>query len=66
VRLNFRTGVVPRMSALQKTLTRYQFAVDVRRPLPLSLTLTRHGTEPIIHTIVAALRDLATDPAVVG
>ena len=66
VRLNFRTGVVPRMSALQKTLTRYQFAVDVRRPLPLSLTLTRHGTEPIIHTIVAALRDLASDPAVVG
>jgi len=66
VRLNFRTGVVPRMSALQKTLTRYQFAVDVRRPLPLSLTLTRHGTEPIIHTIVAALRDLSTDPAVVG
>jgi transcription-repair coupling factor (superfamily II helicase) len=66
VRLNFRTGVVPRMSALQKTLTRYQFAVDVRRPLPLSLTLARHGTEPIIHTIVAALRDLAADPAVVG
>jgi transcription-repair coupling factor (superfamily II helicase) len=66
VRLNFRTGVVPRMSALQKTLTRYQFAVDVRRPLPLSLTLTRHGTEPIIHTIVAALRDLASDPAIVG
>ena len=66
VRLNFRTGVVPRMSALQKTLTRYQFAVDVRRPLPLSLTLTRHGTEPIIHTIVTAMRDLSTDPAVVG
>jgi hypothetical protein len=38
----------------------------VRRPLPLSLTLARHGTEPIIHTIVAALRDLAADPAVVG
>lgn len=63
VRLNFRTGVVPKMAPLQKTLGRYQFAVDVRRPLPLSLTLTRHGTEPIITTIVAALRDLAADPA---
>ncbi|HYH83058.1 MAG TPA: transcription-repair coupling factor [Longimicrobium sp.] len=66
VRLNFRTGVVPRMSPLQKALGRYQFAVDVRRPLPLSLTLTRHGTEPIITTIVAALRDLAVDPALTG
>jgi len=64
VRLNFRTGVVPRMSPMQKVLGRWQFEVDVRRPLPLSLTLTRHGTEPIITTIVAALRDLATDPAV--
>jgi transcription-repair coupling factor (superfamily II helicase) len=64
VRLNFRTGVVPRMGPLQKTLGRYQFDVDVRRPLPLSLTLTRHGTEPIITTIVGALRDLAADPAV--
>jgi transcription-repair coupling factor (superfamily II helicase) len=63
VRLNFRTGVVPRMGPLQKTLGRYQFDVDVRRPLPLSLTLTRHGTEPIITTIVGALRDLAADPA---
>ncbi|HKP76540.1 MAG TPA: transcription-repair coupling factor, partial [Longimicrobiaceae bacterium] len=66
VRLNFRTGVVPRMSTLQKTLTRWQFAVDVRRPLPLSLTLARHGTEPIIHTIVSALRDLAAEPAMAG
>jgi transcription-repair coupling factor (superfamily II helicase) len=64
VRLNFRTGVVPRMSPMQKVLGRWQFEVDVRRPLPLSLTLTRHGTEPIITTIVAALRDLSADPAV--
>jgi transcription-repair coupling factor (superfamily II helicase) len=62
VRLNFRQGVVPRMSSLQKTLGARQFAVEVRRPLPLSLTLTRHGTEPILPTAVAALRDLAADP----
>jgi len=35
--------------------------VDVRRPLPLSLTLTRHGTEPIVTTIVAAMKELAAD-----
>jgi transcription-repair coupling factor (superfamily II helicase) len=66
VRLNFRNGVVPRMAVLQKVLTRYQLAVEVRRPLPLSLTLTRHGTEPIIHTIVAALTALAEEPEMKG
>jgi transcription-repair coupling factor (superfamily II helicase) len=61
VRLNFRQGVVPRMAALQKVLEGRQFAVEVRRPLPLSLTLTRHGTAPILATLIAALRDLAAD-----
>jgi transcription-repair coupling factor (superfamily II helicase) len=63
VRINFRQGVVPRMQALQKALQAWQFGVEVRRALPLSLTLTRHGTEPILTTLVAALRDLAADPA---
>ena len=35
VRLNFRTGVVPRMSSLQKTLTRYQFAAAATQTFPL-------------------------------
>jgi transcription-repair coupling factor (superfamily II helicase) len=63
VRVNFRSGTVPRMASLQRALTAWQFAVEVRRALPLSLTLTRHGTEPILPTLVAALRDLAQDPA---
>jgi transcription-repair coupling factor (superfamily II helicase) len=63
VRVNFRQGVVPRMQALQRALQAWQFAVEVRRALPLSITLTRHGTEPILTTLVAALRDLAADPA---
>jgi transcription-repair coupling factor (superfamily II helicase) len=63
VRMNFRQGVVPRMASLQKALQAWQFAVEVRRPLPLSLTLTRHGTEPILGTLVSALRELAADPA---
>ena len=66
VRLNFRTAWCRGCRRCRRRWARYQFAVDVRRPLPLSLTLTRHGTEPIIHTIVAALRDLAADPAVAG
>ncbi|HEU0055441.1 MAG TPA: TRCF domain-containing protein, partial [Longimicrobium sp.] len=61
VRLNFRRGVVPRMASLQKVFQARQLAVEVRRPLPLSLSLTRHGTEPILGTLVAALRDLAGD-----
>jgi transcription-repair coupling factor (superfamily II helicase) len=63
VRMNFRAGVVPRMQALQRALQAWQLSVEVRRPLPLSLTLTRHGTEPILNTLVSALRDLAADPA---
>jgi transcription-repair coupling factor (superfamily II helicase) len=66
VRLNFRHGVVPRMTVLQKVLTARQLDVEVRRPQPLSLTLTRHGTEPILPTLVLALRDLAADPSVLG
>ena len=66
VRLNFRRGTVPKMAPLQKVFTARQLAVEVRRPLPLSLALTRHGTEPILLTLVAALRDLAADPAMKG
>jgi transcription-repair coupling factor (superfamily II helicase) len=62
-RLNFRQGVVPRMAALQKALAGRQLAVEVRRPLPLSLTLTRQGTEPVAGILVEALRDLAADPS---
>ncbi|MDB4949970.1 MAG: transcription-repair coupling factor [Gemmatimonadetes bacterium] len=66
VRLNFRHGAVPRMATLQRVLTARQLEVEVRRPVPLSLTLTRHGTEPILPTLVAALRDLAADPSFMG
>ncbi len=63
VRVNFRRGVVPRMASLQKAFGARQLEVEIRRPLPLSLTLTRHGTEPILPTTVAALKDLAADPS---
>jgi hypothetical protein len=31
--------------------------------MPLSLALTRHGTEPILPTLLASMRDLAADVA---
>jgi len=57
-RLNFRQGVVPRMALLQRILQQRQFEVEVRRPIPLSLTLHRRGTEPILSTLVDALAEL--------
>jgi hypothetical protein len=63
VRINFRRGNVPRMSSLQSAFAAHQLAVEVRRPTPLSLALTRHGTEPILATLVAAVRDLAAEVA---
>ena len=65
VRLNFRRGTVPRMASLQSAFAAHQLSVDVRRPLPLSLALTRHGTAPIMGSLVAALRELAEDKYVV-
>jgi transcription-repair coupling factor (superfamily II helicase) len=62
-RLIFRKGVVPRMAPLQRALAERQLAVEVRRPIPLSLTLQREGTEPILPTLVGALQSLAQDPA---
>ncbi|CAA9308622.1 MAG: Transcription-repair coupling factor [uncultured Gemmatimonadetes bacterium] len=63
VRINFRRGNVPRMASLQSAFASHQLAVEVRRPTPLSLALTRHGTEPILPTLVAAIRDLASEVA---
>jgi transcription-repair coupling factor (superfamily II helicase) len=60
-RLNFRAGVFPRMTALQKTLTEWQFEVELKRPSPLSLELRRSGPEPIERQLVAALDALAAD-----
>ncbi len=64
VRVNFRSGVVPRMAALQIAFADRQFEVEVRRPLPLSLTLTRRGPEPVAGSLLAALESLSRDRSV--
>jgi transcription-repair coupling factor (superfamily II helicase) len=63
VRINFRRGNVPRMASLQSAFAAHQLAVEVRRPMPLSLALTRHGTEPILPTLLASMRDLVAEVA---
>jgi transcription-repair coupling factor (superfamily II helicase) len=63
VRINFRRGNVPRMASLQAAFSAHQLAVEVRRPMPLSLALTRHGTEPILGTLLASMRDLVAEVA---
>jgi transcription-repair coupling factor (superfamily II helicase) len=60
-RINFRQGTVPRMVALQRAFADRQFDVEVRRAIPLSLTLVRRGTEPISRSLVAALHALTRD-----
>lgn len=60
-RLNFRTGVVPRMAALQRIFADYQFDVELQRPIPLSLTLHRRGPEPVAAMLLSALRSLRKD-----
>jgi transcription-repair coupling factor (superfamily II helicase) len=64
-RLNFRQGVVPRMAALQRTLSERQFEVEVRRPIPLAITLHRRGTGSILVTLVDALTELGHERATV-
>ncbi len=61
VRLNFRPGVVPRMAALQSAFADRQLEVELRRPLPLSLTLHRRGAERITAALGRALRALTRD-----
>src|SRR5690606_13997343 len=44
-RLNFRSGVVPKVASLQRAFAEYQLDVELQRPFPLSLTLVRRGPE---------------------
>jgi transcription-repair coupling factor (superfamily II helicase) len=60
-RLNFRAGVVPRMVSLQRVFGERQLEVELMRPNPLSLTLHRRGTEPLVATLIGALRALSRD-----
>ncbi|HSM17131.1 MAG TPA: TRCF domain-containing protein, partial [Gemmatimonadales bacterium] len=55
-RLTFRSGTTPRLAGLTAALDHVQLAADVRRTVPLSLRLHRLGGEPMLPTLVRALR----------
>ncbi|NNG15614.1 MAG: transcription-repair coupling factor [Gemmatimonadales bacterium] len=55
-RLTFRAGTTPRLAGLTAALDDVQLAADVRRTVPLSLRLHRLGGEPLVPTLVRALR----------
>lgn len=60
-RLNFRSGVVPKIAALQRIFSEYQLEVELQRPFPLSLSLHRRGPESVAVTLIGALRALTRD-----
>ncbi|HEX7088804.1 MAG TPA: transcription-repair coupling factor [Longimicrobiales bacterium] len=57
-RINFRSGAVPRLVALQTAFGDQQLELEVRRPMPLSLVLRRHDTRPLVETLTRALEAL--------
>ena len=58
-RLTFRQGATPRMAGLTQALDDVQLAAEVRRTVPLSLRLLRLGGEPLVPSLVRALRQVA-------
>jgi transcription-repair coupling factor (superfamily II helicase) len=57
-RVNFRTGVVPRLSLLDRPLRDREVEVEVRRMTPLSLVLKQYGSQSVTETLLKALRVL--------
>ncbi|MCH7562645.1 MAG: transcription-repair coupling factor [Gemmatimonadetes bacterium] len=57
-RVNFRPGVEPRLTVLERPLRDHQVEVEVRRLAPLSLALHRVGAAPLGTTIISALATL--------
>jgi transcription-repair coupling factor (superfamily II helicase) len=62
-RVTFRTGVVPRMAALQSAFSDRQLEIEMTRTVPLSLVLHRRGAEPIADALIGALSSLARSQA---
>jgi transcription-repair coupling factor (superfamily II helicase) len=62
-RVNFRNGVVPRLTALEGPLKDHHVDVEVRRMHPLSLAVHRLGTEPLVKTLILVMRALLSERA---
>jgi transcription-repair coupling factor (superfamily II helicase) len=57
-RVNFRSTVVPRLSALERPLKESSVDVEVRRMTPLSLVLHQAGPDSLVSTLILALTTL--------
>jgi transcription-repair coupling factor (superfamily II helicase) len=58
-RLTFEETATPQLGLLRNAFADRQMDVEVRRLQPLSLVLRRAGTEPLLPTLIEALRLLA-------
>jgi transcription-repair coupling factor (superfamily II helicase) len=61
-RITFRAAANPRMAALEGPFRDRQVRIEVRRMLPLALSLEQAGTEPLTRTLIRALSALAVAP----
>ncbi|TVR65461.1 MAG: transcription-repair coupling factor [Gemmatimonadales bacterium] len=62
-RLTFRAAANPRLTVLQAPFRDRQVEVGVRRMMPLSLSLTRVGPEPLTRTLIRSLDLLVSEEA---
>ncbi len=62
-RVNFRAGVVPRLTVLDEPLRDSDVDVEVRRMNPLSLALRQMGGRPLATTLIEALSVLLSAKA---
>lgn len=60
-RVAFHQDATPRLAALEVPFRDRQVQVEVKRMAPLSLELRHMGTEPLLDTLIRALRALAED-----
>ena len=62
-RVTFAAGTSPRLTVLQHALHDQQVEVEVRRPVPLSIVLRRHGAADVGAVLAAALEIMASERA---
>lgn len=62
-RITFRASANPRMSALEGLFRDRQVQVEVKRMIPLSLSLHHAGTEALTKTLIRALEAMVTERA---
>jgi len=60
-RVNFRNGVIPKLTSLEGPLRDRQVDVQVRRMHPLSLAVKQLGVENLAETLIDALRTLLSE-----